>query len=104
VGVAVTDLLRERRLGFMPVTIHGGHNTTRDGGAHNVPKTDLVAAIEVPFRKDVLRVASGLKLWPTLRHELLTFKRKQNTRTAHISYEHWRETEHDYLVLAAALA
>jgi hypothetical protein len=63
VGVAVTDLLRERRLGFMPVTIHGGHNTTRDGGAYNVPKTDLVAAIEVPFHKDVLQVASGLKLW-----------------------------------------
>jgi hypothetical protein len=27
-----------------------------------------------------------------------------NTKTAHASYEHWRETDHDDLVLAAALA
>jgi hypothetical protein len=32
------------------------------------------------------------------------FRRKQNARTAHISYEHWRESDHDDLVLAAALA
>ena len=46
----------------------------------------------------------GLELWPTLRHELLNFRRKQNKVTAHISYEHWRESEHDDMVLAAALA
>jgi hypothetical protein len=34
----------------------------------------------------------------------LTFRRKQNTVTAHISYGHWRESDHDDLVLAAALA
>ncbi len=39
-----------------------------------------------------------------LREELLNFRRKQNVRTAHISYEHWRESDHDDLVLAAALA
>jgi hypothetical protein len=35
---------------------------------------------------------------------MLNFKRKINLKTAHDSYEHWRETDHDDLVLATALA
>ena len=42
--------------------------------------------------------------WPKLREELLNVRRKQNKRIVHISYEHWRESDHDDLVLAAALA
>jgi hypothetical protein len=49
-------------------------------------------------------VAEGLELWPALKEELLNFRRKINLKTAHDSYEHWRETDHDDLVLAAALA
>jgi hypothetical protein len=45
-----------------------------------------------------------MELWPTLRKELLSFRRKIDLRTAHDSYEHWRESDHDDLVLAAALA
>jgi len=30
--------------------------------------------------------------------------KKINLKTAHDSYEHWRETDHDDLVLATALA
>jgi hypothetical protein len=59
VGVAVTDLLKERRLRFTPITIHGGHNVTRDKGTYNVPKGDLVAALEVPFHTGALKVAGG---------------------------------------------
>ena len=36
--------------------------------------------------------------------ELLNFRRKIDLRTAHDSYEHWRESDHDDLVLATALA
>jgi hypothetical protein len=72
--------------------------------SYHVPKMDLVAALEMLFHKGTLKVAEGLKLWPVLRDELLDFRRKQNTRTAHISYEHWREGDHDDLVLACALA
>jgi hypothetical protein len=49
-------------------------------------------------------VARGLKLWGVLRKELQNFRRKVNLRTAHTSYEHWREGDHDDLVLACALA
>src|SRR5215203_5976556 len=106
VGVAVTDLLTERSLNFIGVTITGlGQKVLRHGSKkYSVPKQDLVSALEVPFHKETLKVAEGLKLWDVLRKELLTFRRKQNTVTAHISYEHWRESDHDDLVLAAALA
>jgi hypothetical protein len=106
VGVAVTDLLKERRLGHIAVTISGlGQKVNRHGTKeYSVPKQDLVSALEVPFHKGTLKVAKGLEGWPKLREELLNFRRKQNTVTAHISYEHWRESDHDDLVLAAALA
>ena len=104
VGVAVTDLLKERGLKFTSITIHGGEKVTRSKGAYNVPKLDLVAALEVPFHTETLKVANGLQLWGALREELQNFRRKVNAKTAHTSFEHWRETDHDDLVLAAALA
>jgi hypothetical protein len=104
VGVAVTDLLKARGLKFTSVTIHGGEKVTRSSGhGYNVPKLDLVAALEVPFHSETLKVAEGLELWGVLREELMNFRRKVNTKTAHTSFEHWRETDHDDLVLAAAL-
>jgi hypothetical protein len=63
-----------------------------------------VAALEVPFHTGELKIAEDLKLAPTLRKELLDFRRKINLATAHDSYEHWRESDHDDLVLATALA
>ncbi len=104
VGVAVTDLLKARGLKFTAVTIHGGEKVTHSGSAYNVPKLDLVAALEVPFHTQTLKVAEGLQLWGALREELQNFRRKVNAKTAHATFEHWRETDHDDLVLAAALA
>jgi hypothetical protein len=104
VGRAVTDLLKERGLWFKAVTITGGDAAKYSGRGASVPKRDLVAALEVPFHSGTLKVAEGLELWPALRAELLNFRRKINLKTAHDSYEHWRESDHDDLVLAAALA
>ncbi len=106
VGAAVTDLLKERRINFIAVTITGlGQKVTRHGTRdYSVGKQELVSALEVPFHKDTLKVAKGIEGWQSLREELLSFRRKQNKATAHISYEHWRESDHDDLVLAAALA
>jgi hypothetical protein len=41
-----------------------------------------VAALEVPFDKGTLKIAEGLELWPALREELQSFRRKQNPKTA----------------------
>ena len=73
VGRAVTDLLRER-------------------GIDRVPKRDPVSGLEVSLQTGALKVAEGLQLWPALRQEMQTFRRKINLATAHDSYEHWRET------------
>jgi hypothetical protein len=104
VGAGVTDLLKAKGLRFTPITIHGGEKSHSERGAHNVPKKDLVAALEVPLDTAAFKVAEGLELWPTLKEELLNFRRKQNQKTAHISFEHWRESDHDDLVLACAMA
>jgi hypothetical protein len=105
VGTAVSDLLKTGGLRFTRVTITGGDKANRSGErSWRVPKRDLVAALEVPFHKGSLKVAEGLTLWPALQEELLTFRRKINLQTAHDSYEHWRDSDHDDLVLATALA
>lgn len=104
VGIAVTDLLKEQGLTFIAVTITGGDLTHKTKGTWRVPKRNLVGALEVPFHTGKLKVAEGLTLWPTLKEELLNFRRKVDLRTAHDSYEHWRESDHDDLVLATALA
>jgi hypothetical protein len=105
VGRAVADLLKSKGLTFKAVTITGGDEVHRvGGGRYRVPKRDLVGALEVPFHTGKLKIAEGMELWPTLRKELLNFRRKIDLKTAHDSYEHWREGDHDDLVLAAALA
>jgi hypothetical protein len=105
VGTAVSDLLKTRSLRFTRVTITGGDKANRSGErSWRVPKRDLVASLEVPFHKGSLKVAEGLQLWPALQEELMNFRRKINLQTAHDSYEHWRDSDHDDLVLATALA
>ena len=104
VGRGVTDILKERGLKFTGIVIHGGETTHNTDDAYHVPKKDLVAALEVPFDKGTLKIAEGLELWPALREELQSFRRKQNPKTAHVSFEHWRDSDHDDLVLAVAMA
>jgi hypothetical protein len=105
VGPAVTDILRKKGLKFKAITITGGDEVHCVGsGRYRVPKRDLISALEVPFHTGELRVAEDMKLWPELKKELLNFRRKINLKTAHDSYEHWRESDHDDLVLACALA
>lgn len=103
VGAPVADLLRQRGLTFRSVIITGGDKVHGSRRAR-VPKRDLVSALEVSLQTGALRVAEGLKLWPVLREEMLNFKRKIDLKTAHDSYEHWRESDHDDLVLAVCLA
>jgi hypothetical protein len=103
VGAPVADLLKEKGLAFRSVIITGGEKV-HGGRRARVPKRDLVSALEVALQTGALRVAEGLKLWPVLREEMLNFKRKIDLKTAHDSYEHWRESDHDDLVLAVCLA
>jgi hypothetical protein len=103
VGPPVTRLLRERGLAFRSVVV-----TASDGGAgrgaYRVSKRDLVSALEVSLQTGMLQVAEGLRLWRLLREEMLNFRRKVDLRMTHDTFEHWRESESDDLVLAVCLA
>jgi hypothetical protein len=88
------------------ITIHGGSTVSDDPQRHSyrVPKRDLVSAVQVLLQNGRLRIAASLPESGTLKRELLSFRVKVNPATAHDSYEHWREGDHDDLVLATAMA
>ena len=56
------------------------------------------------FQNGRIKIAKKMKLAQIFREELINFKVKINLKTAHDSYEAWREGEHDDLVLSVALA
>ena len=104
IGASVVDSLVQAGLSPIAVTIHGGSAASRDDYGYRVPERDLVSAVQVLMQNGRLRIAGGLPLAETLRSELLNFRLKTDPKTAHDSYEHWQEADHDDLVLTAAMA
>jgi hypothetical protein len=104
VGRPVVDLLRANGLRLDAVTITGGDSATHDGMDWRIPKRDLVSAVAIALQTGRLKIASGLPDAATLTRELLNFKVTIDPKTAHDSYSSWRESDHDDLVLAVALA
>lgn len=109
VGRPVIDLMRERGLrGIVPVIITGGDSVTEDkvNGhvEYRVPKRDLVGSLQVLLQNRQLRIPNSIDLRDELVREMQNFKVKLNAETGHDSYEHWRASDHDDLVLAVALA
>jgi hypothetical protein len=106
VGAPVLDSFTHAGLGAVAITLHGGSSVTRDPqrAGFRVPKRDLVAVTQVLLQNGRLRVASGLPEAETLKKELLNFRVNIDPKTAHDSYEHWREDDHDDLVLAVSMA
>jgi hypothetical protein len=105
VGAAVLDSFTHARIGAVAITLHGGSTVSRDPqrSGFRVPKRDLITVTQVLLQNGQLRVAAGLPEAATLREELLKFRVKINPQTAHDSYEHWREGDHDDLVLAVSM-
>jgi hypothetical protein len=106
VGASVLDSFTHAGIGATAITLHGGSSVTRDPQrvGFRVPKRDLITVTQVLLQNGRLRVASGLPEAETLKKELLNFRVKIDPRTSHDSYEHWRESEHDDLVLAVSMA
>jgi len=103
-GRPVVDLFREADLDPIGVTITGGDTSTRDGRNHRVPKKDLVSTVQALLQTGRLRFAEGLAMADVLREELQNFRAKISVDTGHASFEHWRDRDHDDVVLALALA
>jgi hypothetical protein len=104
VGAPVVDMFRKAGLAPVAITITGGNTVSREASGYHVPKRDLVTTLQVLFQSGRLKVAGSLPEARTLVNELLNFKVKINVKTAHDSYEAWREGIHDDLVLAVSLA
>ena len=109
VGRPVVDSFRAQGVHPVSILIHGGDRVRQEvAGIGNitlrVPKRDLVAAVQTTLQSRRLQIAAGLPLADVLRKELLNFRVKIDPRTAHDSYSHWREGNHDDLVLATAVA
>jgi hypothetical protein len=112
VGEGVVEMLGQRRLQdgeslrYRAVTITGiGEPTATAGRRFTVPKQELVSRLLGPFESDRLKIAAGMALVDELVGELTNFRAKfKRPDSAHVSYEAWRESDHDDLVLAAALA
>ena len=104
VGRPVVDLFRKAGLRPVAITITGGQAVSVGYGGYRVPKRDLVVNLAVMLQTGRLKIAGQLPEAQTLVNELLNFKVKINPKTAHDSYEAWREGIHDDLVLAVAMA
>ena len=104
VGRPVVDMLAQQGLRPVCITITGGDTVTQDGAWFRVPKRDVVGVLAVAFQNKKLKIARTLSYAETLVSELLNFKVKINLKTAHDSYEAWREGVHDDLVLSVGLA
>ena len=85
------------------ITITGGNVVHPVMGGFNVPKRDLVFSLVALFQAGLLKIPALSPETNTLVNELMNFKMKIKTDTAHDSYEAWREGDHDDLVLSASL-
>jgi hypothetical protein len=109
VGRPVVDSFRAQGVHPISVLIHGGERVSQENAGLRdiilrVPKRDLVAAVQTLLQNGRLQIAGQLALADVLRKELLNFRVKVDPKTAHDSYSHWREADHDDLVLATACA
>jgi hypothetical protein len=105
VGASVLDSFTHAGIGAVAITLHGGSAVSRDPqrAGFRVPKRDLVTVTQLLLQNGCLKVAASLPEAERLKRELLNFRVKIDPKTAHDSYEHWREGDHDDLVLSVSM-
>ena len=105
VGAAVVDLLRESQMDceLVAVQITSGGRAQAAHGMWNVPKRDLIGAVQVLLEQRRLVFAEDLARMRMLVDELMAM-RVRMTAEGNEQYGAWREGSHDDLALAMALA
>ena len=109
VGAPVVEMLKTAKLGWgiTAVTITGGGKENGKeawrGGDYNVPKQDLMSAVQLALEHDELRIAGRLRDAGALVEELVRV-RKTYQGSGHERMGADRRGEHDDLVIALALA
>lgn len=104
VGKPVVDMFREAGFNPCAVTITGGQKVVEleDEFGFNVPKRDLATNLIKVLQKRQLKVSRSLTAAQALIQEMLTFKLKL-TAKGNDTYEAWRESDKDDLVLMLAI-
>ena len=105
VGDPVVRSLKRAKLlgGIKPMVITNGLEASFDSGYGQIPKKDLVGALQALLQEQRLKIASVLLEVPKLIDELLNFQMKP----APVSMEPlaaWREGPQDDLVFAIGIA
>jgi hypothetical protein len=103
VGRAVMDLLVQADLHPVAVTISAGAESHPAPRGHTVPKRDAIAGVLVALQTGRLLIAKDLPQAGTLVEELVNFEVKLSA-SGHDAYGAARESVHDDLVLALAVA
>ncbi len=103
VGRAVVDLMLQRRLDPVCVTITAGETARCEGREWHVPKVDLIQTLQVSLQHKRARFATSLPERDQLVRELLSFEQRTSA-AGHTTLGTWREGEHDDAVLAVSIA
>jgi hypothetical protein len=103
-GRPVIDMMVKSGLRPIAVNITGG-NVENYAGSNwwNIPKRNLVSTLAVVMQSGRFKVSPDLVEAETFISELSNFKVKISA-SGHDSYNSWRESIHDDLVLSVALA
>jgi hypothetical protein len=103
-GRPVIDVMTKAGLRPIAITITGGFDENRVlSNDWRIPKRNLVSTLAVLLQSGRLKVAPDLAEGETFVSELSNFKVKISA-SGHDSYNAWRESVHDDLVLSVALA
>ena len=105
VGIPVMQMMYQRGLSPIGISIHGGERVTTSKDNYGVPKRDLVTALLNAYYMKRFKTKSPAKMpiIKTFRDELAGFQMKINKTTNSVSYEAWLERIHDDLVMSAAM-
>jgi hypothetical protein len=104
VGRPVIDMMVREGLKPIPITITSGKKVSRDedDGGYHVPKRDLASSLQVAFATRRIKIAQHLPLAEILMKEIQAFKVKIST-SGNETYEAWRESDHDDIVMSVAM-
>ena len=104
VGRPVVDGMEDAGMKPVAVTITGGREVHQVGARDfTVPKRLLASTLDIAFHQDRLQITKDAQHSEVLRGELATFSSKVSVGGTE-TFEHWRESQHDDLVLAVAMA
>lgn len=104
-GVGVGLMQQAQDMGMDPIgiTITGGNKVTvnSDLGGYNVPKRELVMSLLLAFQNHRIKIAPSPHR-DALKAELQAFRLKMK-KTGTETYENYRDSDHDDLVLSLAM-